>query len=67
MQYNAPGIGGPEDPDDTFLELVAEYMQAGMSQDEAEIAAVCKIEEMNEMAALDRSEDAYERRRERFE
>lgn len=62
IPYNAPGIGGPEDPDDEFLDLVAEYMEQGMSQDDAEIAAMCKLEEDREMRLLDAGEDAYEAR-----
>lgn len=63
--FNAPGIGGPGDSDDDFLDLVAEYMEAGMSQDDAEIAAMCKIEEDREMRLLDAGEDAYEDRMDR--
>lgn len=62
--YNAPGIGGPPDYDERFLELVAEYMQAGMSQDDAEIAATERLDEIDEIAALDAGEDAFERQRE---
>ena len=62
--YNAPGIGGPPDSDERFLELVAEYMQAGMSQDDAEIAATERLDEIDEIAALDAGEDAFERQRE---
>lgn len=65
LRYNAPGIGGPEDADETFLDLVAEYMEAGMSQDDAEIAATCKIDEDREMRLLDAGEDAYESRMDR--
>ena len=59
--YNAP-FYTPRDTDDQFLELVAEYQMAGMSQDDAEIAAACKLDEIAEMAAMDAGEDAYGRR-----
>lgn len=65
LRYNAPGIGGPEDPDDGFLDLVAEFMEQGMSQDDAEIAAVCKLDEEREMRLLDAGEDAFEDRMDR--
>ena len=55
--YNAPGIGGPPDSDERFLELVAEFMESGMSQDDAEIAAVCRLDEIAEMAAMERREE----------
>ena len=52
---NAPGLRGPEDDYATedYLELVARYMEEGMSQDDAEIAAVCEMERLEELRALD--------------
>ena len=62
-RFNAPGIGGPEDADETFLELVAEFMECGMSQDDAEIAAVNKMEADRDSALQDAGEEAFERLR----
>lgn len=38
---------------DEYLELVAEYMQAGMSQDDAEIEAANELEQREELRAFD--------------
>lgn len=51
----------PEDFDEIFLELVAEFMEAGMNQDDAEIKAAEEIEERKEMALMDAADAAHER------
>jgi hypothetical protein len=59
MNYNAPGLGGPPDSDEQFLELVADYMSAGMSQDDAEVAAAEKMDAFKEARDYERGEDAW--------